>query len=129
MWVKNVTQWAQYINLQWELECKKWSQFRVNSETDAYNSSMQNRFLDKKCTEISHFDFDLKTNIVILWTETWLVIQKNLNLAEENGIKTVYDFHTIGRQWPPFWFHFSHTPNDWSYYSRYIYRAHWSDLR
>jgi hypothetical protein len=40
--------------------------FRVNSETDAHSSSMQDRDLDKKCTEISHFDFDIKTNIVII---------------------------------------------------------------
>ena len=28
------------------------------------------------------------------------------------GIKTVYDIHSIGRQWPPSWLQFTHRPND-----------------
>jgi hypothetical protein len=54
-----------------------WSQFRVNR---AYknnrkglemtsNSSFNFRHLGKECVETSYFDFDLKYNIVILWTE------------------------------------------------------------
>jgi hypothetical protein len=33
------------------------------------NSSFNFRHLGKECVEISYFDFDLKNNIVILWTE------------------------------------------------------------
>jgi hypothetical protein len=33
------------------------------------NSSFNFRQLGKECVKISYFDFDLKNNIVILWTE------------------------------------------------------------
>jgi hypothetical protein len=62
-----------------ELGCSKWSQFRVNR---AYknknnrkgleltsNGSFNFRHVGKECVEISYFDFNLKNNIVILWTE------------------------------------------------------------
>jgi hypothetical protein len=55
----------------------KWSQFRVNRADKnnrkglelTSNSSFNFRHLGKECVEISYFDFDLKNNIVILWTE------------------------------------------------------------
>ena len=78
-----------HIYLEYELGCAKWSQFCVNR---AYknngkglelmsNSSFNFRQLGKECVKISYFDFDLKNNIVILWTG-------------ENGIKTVYDLQS-----------------------------------
>jgi hypothetical protein len=54
--------------------------------------------LARSVLKFPDFDFDLKNNIVILWTENLIsdtVHQKKLmDLAGESGIKTVYDLQS-----------------------------------
>jgi hypothetical protein len=39
----------------------------------------------------------------------------------ENSTKTVYNLYSYWTSSPPSWLHFSHRPNDWSSWSKYIY--------
>ena len=64
----------------------------------------------RKCAEISYLNLNLKNNTMVLWTDNLFsdtVIRKKLELAGENGIKTVYNLHIdIGRQFPLIWLTF-----------------------
>jgi hypothetical protein len=71
----------------------------------ASNGSFNFRHLGKECAEISYFDIDLKTNIMILY----------MDLAGGKWYKSCLrpsELLSIGRQWPPYWLHFSHRSND-----------------
>jgi hypothetical protein len=70
-----------YIYLEREFESKKWSQLRVNRADKnnrkglelTSNSSFNFRHLGKECVEMLYFDFDLKTNTMVLWTDHNLI--------------------------------------------------------
>jgi hypothetical protein len=112
------TQWASYI-LEGELESKKWRQNGGNWRA----IGRQFQFLvfvcavNTKCAEFSYFDFDLKNDSMVLWSNNLFSDTVRSKISWGKWYTT---FIVIGRQFPPSCLHFSHEPNDWSSRSRYI---------
>ena len=80
-----------------------------------------------KCIEISRFNFGLKNNVTVLWTDN-LPIQcfiKKCEIAEKIDIKSVYDLHSYRTSISAI----LDSPEDltvyWSYRSS-VYRVQWN---
>jgi hypothetical protein len=85
-------QWAAYIP-----GARTW----VQSEAKDGAIGRQFQFLSivfvcKECAEILRFDFDLKNNTMVLWTDNLIAIRsvRKNGISWENGIKTVYDLQS-----------------------------------
>jgi hypothetical protein len=117
--------WAPYLYLEREPVEKgdaKMAQIDAKCQSLSFILSARST---RMCNDVPRYRA-FTTNERLLWFWiTWSAIRpvrKKLDVVGENGVETVYDVHRFGRQFPPYWLHFSHRPNDWS--TPDIYRAH-----